>query len=64
MGKVIKYLNNKMDRYHRKTNAIEKTWFILGRNSRYEMKRAMAVWKEKNRFNNHNLFPFLFNDHT
>ena len=47
------YLNDKMKRYHRKTNAIEKTWYLLGRSTREEMKRAMSLWKEKNRYNNH-----------
>ena len=27
------YLNDKMDRYHRKTSAIEKTWYLLGRST-------------------------------
>lgn len=46
------YLNDKMTRYHRKTNAIDKTWFLLARGVQQEKKRAFQIWKEKKRFGN------------
>mmetsp|Transcript_2433 Transcript_2433/g.3717 ORF Transcript_2433/g.3717 Transcript_2433/m.3717 type:complete len:98 (-) Transcript_2433:273-566(-) len=39
-----------MDRYHFKTNAIDKIWFLLNRGCRQELKRALSIWKGRKEF--------------
>lgn len=44
------YQNDKLDRYHFKTNAIEKTWHLLSKGAKSEVKRALDIWKAKCQF--------------
>jgi hypothetical protein len=43
-------LRAKIDSYHLKSRSIEKTWFLLTKTCRNEMKRAISIWKEKSRY--------------
>jgi hypothetical protein len=45
-------LKSKIDSYHLKSRSIEKTWFLLSKTSKNEMKRAITIWKEKSRYQN------------
>lgn len=40
------YLNDKNNRHHHKNNAVEKTWHLLVKGSKQELKRSFDIWKE------------------
>lgn len=39
-----------MDRYHFKTNAVEKIWHLMSNGARQTKKRALQIWKQKKNF--------------
>lgn len=41
-----------MDVYEQKTHAINKVWEKLCQSANADAKRALMIWKEKNRFDN------------
>jgi len=47
-----------MDIYEKKTNAINKVWEKLCQSANADVKRALNIWKEKNRFDNKKVARF------
>jgi len=44
-----------MDKYHLKTNAIEKIWYLAERGAKEELHRAVQIWKGRKQFDSHKL---------
>jgi hypothetical protein len=53
-----KDVKGRMDTYEQKTNAINKVWEKLCQSANADVKRAVNIWKEKNRFDNKRVARF------
>jgi hypothetical protein len=53
-----KDVKERMDVYEKKTKAINKVWEKLCNSAQADVKRAMCIWKEKNRFDQKKIAKF------